>query len=443
MGGGEQDLTLRAQLKGGEETAKGLDKITDAEKKVGGQVEETAKATDQAEGAQQKLNAAEGDYVAILSRIHPALGGVLDSMLKGSKIAGDLASQNINLTGAFGKATEAIKANAGALKLIGAGGLVVAAIYAIVHAIRLMREEAEKAEKAIRDQIDALNDLEKTRLARMGETERQAAARREGPVSAAESRQIDEAIEQLQAATRFIEDENVARQAVLLAGADAPMELLQRLAVLLERFGAADKIDVEGLKKVSPETRGNLIERMLARREGDISKVLATEAAQIGEVIKRAVEESRVQGGSTAFIEEYIKSLPGTGFKGIDVEQVARIVAGLGGIGPSAEKMGPLFGPDLTSAEYYKLQGIAKALKGEGVEEATPEQVRTAQAILQFLMKAAEKLDKAADATANAAQRAPNVVIHQEHSKHVYPDARAVRAVSINGESDKMRRGIG
>ena len=39
MGKGEQDLTLRAKLKGGEETAQGLDKIRDAEKKVGGQVE--------------------------------------------------------------------------------------------------------------------------------------------------------------------------------------------------------------------------------------------------------------------------------------------------------------------------------------------------------------------------------------------------------------------
>ncbi len=34
MGSGEQELKLRAKLEGGEETAKGLDKIAGAEKRV-------------------------------------------------------------------------------------------------------------------------------------------------------------------------------------------------------------------------------------------------------------------------------------------------------------------------------------------------------------------------------------------------------------------------
>ncbi len=61
MGSGEQELKLRAKLEGGEETAKGLDKISDAEKKLGEEVNATTQAatattrvTKQATETQQK-----------------------------------------------------------------------------------------------------------------------------------------------------------------------------------------------------------------------------------------------------------------------------------------------------------------------------------------------------------------------------------------------------
>jgi len=69
------------------------------------------------------------------------------------------------------KAQSAILANTGALKLMLAGGAVVAGILLIVNAIQKMKEE-EAAAKAIRDQTDALNELESQRRERQGEIER-------------------------------------------------------------------------------------------------------------------------------------------------------------------------------------------------------------------------------------------------------------------------------
>ncbi|MGB2986386.1 MAG: hypothetical protein WBE26_10930 [Phycisphaerae bacterium] len=53
----------------------------------------------------------------------------------------------------------AIRANAATLKLIGAGGAVALAIWAITRSVKAMREEFERATKAIKDQVDALTEL--------------------------------------------------------------------------------------------------------------------------------------------------------------------------------------------------------------------------------------------------------------------------------------------
>lgn len=54
------------------------------------------------------------------------LGGFVDGLVKGGRVAGDFAQQQLNPRGATRKATSAIRNNAAALKLIGAGGAVVA-----------------------------------------------------------------------------------------------------------------------------------------------------------------------------------------------------------------------------------------------------------------------------------------------------------------------------
>ncbi len=184
---GKQKFTSEVEVTGADRAAKDFDKISNAQKGLTDETAGSVKETVKADEATKKLSASEGDVVGILSRLNPALGGLADAILKGGKIAGDLASQNISLSGAFSKATGAIKANAGALKLIGAGGAVVAAIAMIAGAMAKMREETLAVTAAIRDQVDALNDLQKQRSTQSENLERMSARRHEGPLTADES----------------------------------------------------------------------------------------------------------------------------------------------------------------------------------------------------------------------------------------------------------------
>jgi len=85
------------------------------------------------------------------------VGAVADAMVKGSKIAGDFATQQISLRDVMTKATGAIRANWNAIILFAAGGAVIAGISAITAALGKMREEAEAVAKAIQAARDALN----------------------------------------------------------------------------------------------------------------------------------------------------------------------------------------------------------------------------------------------------------------------------------------------
>ncbi|MGB2987133.1 MAG: hypothetical protein WBE26_14770 [Phycisphaerae bacterium] len=78
----DQKLTSEVEIKGAERAAQDLGKVAGAQKGVTGQVEGAAKGADKATEAQQKLSASESDFVGILSRVHPALGGLLDSTLR-------------------------------------------------------------------------------------------------------------------------------------------------------------------------------------------------------------------------------------------------------------------------------------------------------------------------------------------------------------------------
>lgn len=166
---GEEKLTLKTEVTGADATAASLEKVKKAQDAVtGGSTKATAAtaavaqgtdAVDKATASQEKLNASESDFVGVLSRLSPALGGFADAMLKGGKIAGDLAGKQIKFGEVLNAVTTAINKNAGALKLLGAAGAVVLGITLITNALAKMREESERLTKSLDDQRDSLNEL--------------------------------------------------------------------------------------------------------------------------------------------------------------------------------------------------------------------------------------------------------------------------------------------
>jgi len=141
--GGEQKtkLTLLAEALGFDQSARAVDVLTKAQEelkkksaelegaKLTGTVAEVGKlrGEQQALGAaiaelhpeQDKLNASERTYIGLLSQISPALGSFVEGGVRSIKVAGDLASKNLELTGVLKGAKDMILQNANGLALLG------------------------------------------------------------------------------------------------------------------------------------------------------------------------------------------------------------------------------------------------------------------------------------------------------------------------------------
>ncbi len=456
MAEGTQKLTIEAEAKGFEQTAKKIESVSDETQKLTDATQRQAKDTEAATDAQKKHTASEGDFLGLLREIHPALGIFAESLLRGIKITSDLASEQINLNTILGQASDAIKTNKKALDLLAATGAVVAGITAVVNAIRSVAEEARSATAAIYAMAQAQNEVLAARAATASEVERLGAGRAEGPPSAEESRVITEAIDAFaRTAVGQGVGEEARRGAVLLGGAAASRETRERLAVLLDRFG--DQVDVKELLRQAPGTRQERVDRIIARHLERLDAIRATEEQQVRNVARAALAETRAAGGTSYYTRRFIEGLPGRGFEGLDSEKLADIVVGLGGIRPrditQAEHTMILRrflsaipfveagtdaagGLDLTSRLYGELQKASVALEGAGVEGARPHEVRAAENAFRALERAAKRLNDAADRMAEQ----PTVVNQYHHAKFVGPDATSQRNRTRNGESILLRR---
>ncbi len=129
MGTGRSRLTSEVVVEGADKAAQDFAKVDDAQNKVAGGQAKGAESAEKATEANEKLGASTEDLTSLLSRVHPALGGVFDTVVKGSRVMGDLATRNIDVAGSWGKVTTAVRAHANSLKLFAAGGAAAAGVF--------------------------------------------------------------------------------------------------------------------------------------------------------------------------------------------------------------------------------------------------------------------------------------------------------------------------
>lgn len=158
----EQDLKLKAQVEGAEKASADLDKIDAAQTRVTDQQKHATTTTQGMTDAQLNLNAAEGDFVGILSNLDPRLGRYADLLLKGLKVTNEFSQSSISLTGILSKLNAGLSANIGLLKLLAAGTGAVAALYALYTAYKQLAIDAEAAHEAMAGEAEA---TEKSRVA--------------------------------------------------------------------------------------------------------------------------------------------------------------------------------------------------------------------------------------------------------------------------------------
>jgi len=439
---GHQKLEVEAVAKGFDEAAKAHDKVSEAQQKLKEGAKGTAKATAAASDAQAKLQSGQEDWLHILRQVHPSLGMLGEALVKGSKVAGDLASRNIDLTETFKSLTGAVKRNAAALALLGAGGAVVLAIGAISGAVARMRREFEEATSAVRDQIDALNELERGRAERVEELERLSARRREGPLDAEQAGRAGEIAERLE---QRIGETAAVRRAVLLAGADASEQMLERLAIVLAQF--PEDIDFERLIRAPLEVRQGRIEAILQHRSQEVDTILAREAQQRAAMAAKAAQQARTPGGPTFDLAGFIRAMPGKGFIEHDAERLARIVQGLKDIEGRETPLwhiplliGGAISDLLIKGQpgvYSDLEAKRLLLAREGVK-AKPGEVRAAEFVIQQMSKVGDQLERAAETLEHAATALetaePNVNVDNRGAWQTYPDAHSQRRAERGAE---------
>lgn len=399
MGTGEQELKLKATVDGAKEAARDISKVGKATEQVGKQADGAKQPVKEQAEAQKEVNAAGSDYIGILSQIHPSLGAFAGAMLNAVKVSGDLANKQIDLKGMLDAATAAAKNNAGALKLIGAGGAVVAAIMAIMHALALMRAEADRVKASIRAMVDELNALEGKKIEVQADLERRSAARPEGPYGVVESAKALQAYEALGGKAPYLTDE-ARKQAVLVGGVDATLARLEQIAVLFESPGKAWH-GPDDLIARDAAGRESALDVQLEHFAEQIATAITREQQQAYDtMVRRAMEEARSGVAATsANIAEWIKTLPGGVAEGMKPEQLAEVVQGLYGLKTPFWRKMPW--DDAFSKHYRDLELIGKTLRAENVGGVTgdegPANIRAAQMILQQLEKAAENLNRATE----------------------------------------------
>ncbi len=444
--GKDQDIRLNIEAAGADKAAGDVGKVDAAQKGLTDKTIDAKKPTEELDQATKKLTASEEDYTALLGRVHPALGAMADVMLKGSKVVGDLAAQEINLTAVTARATAALAAHKDTLKLLAAGGAVVAGIGAVISSLRAARAEHDRNTEAIQRHKEALDSLRETERDRQQAIERVSDTRRAGPMDAETSARVAGDVEAIVKQYGTAIDEQALIDVAGMLGDRLDRQGLVQAAILRQ----VGQLRIEPSQTPEMAMRG--LEGAVAGPGGDVvARFLAREAEQ-GQVpggrsrlVDDAIREARRQGGSTLSLEDFIRSLPGQLVTEADVGKVGEIAAGLLGVGKDTEVSDPialarLLRNALNDAAYgdrsmqlSNLEGLGERLKDEGIKDAAPHLIRQAELVLQQLEKAARAMERAA-----AQPRTTNI-----NPRFTYPDGDTRRRHTVNGQTYRTRMGEG
>lgn len=305
----DAELKARASLEGGRETAQGLREIDQARRQVAEGETKTAQAAEKGAEAQGKLNASTETYTALASRLHPTLGALVDGMVKSARVAGDWANQQINLREVTNKLTGAIRNNLNALKLMGAAGLVVAGIMAIVKAVRTAREEYERYTGAIKKNQQALNEAkDEEEDLEVAITKVAGSRRRAAPLTDEQARAATGQAKGIMAQFESLDQGAVTQAVGMLAGQGLSRRELADAAMLLQsgRLQFDPQMSPEYMARYTQHVREReedwlagerRRETVAGRGMGDISTTGGVRRRSRRE--EAAFNESRAEGGAT------------------------------------------------------------------------------------------------------------------------------------------------
>lgn len=436
-----QKIEIVAAVQGTQQAAQELNKLSAAQEQVTGATapvaEATQKATEatkEATEATQAQTAAGSDYIALLREIDPALGRVADAMLKGGKIAGDLATKQIDLSNIGKLGTDVFAKYAGALKLLGAGAVALYGFGKLKESIKEVGDAAERSTK----QLEGLQKVADKAAGKAADTADEVIAERD----------------KLKTRQPFTHEEG---QAVRETLQKAPADVRERLAPLLTEFGGGSQFkgggrfsasDLENLARLGfePESEGN----------ADFSAVRASAFLENNKPRVRAIDERQAQGreaATSAAVQEALQpdALGGgrVEFNRIVEESASqfRVSADLVGtlarerLGKEAELGKRGFGDDVVGAVRRSRDEdlLTERVKVPGEEKKRllgPAEVGATKDVIDRLIPALDRLARSMEKG-----EAGQTVVNNQFARQVYPDAKAKERATVNGRLEARRRG--
>lgn len=413
---GESKLTAKIETIGGKEAAEQLRNVSNAQKGITSESASSKEQIEQTDQAQQGLNQTSSDYLAFLTLVSPRLSrfGIAFRSLGLAAVA----KLNTSVTQTFKNMTAAVKNNAGILKTIGAGGLVVGAILAISNAISKIREEFDEATVSIQKNIDAQNELKGKEADRKQAIEALADQRAQGGFSADEARIAARKAGQISAASPFL-DEAAVNQAVAFGGEQKSVDQLSRIAFLIQ----SQRLDLSpGQSEANRESR---IENAINRFSGIIDQTFSRERIQVAETIQGAQQQRRQAGGATTDLESIIDRF--TKGTGIDSSNVAKLVQVI----EDEMQNGPFTRQGIAFKEKKKFLFALRnqGLRLSGNEKPSDQAIEVAKQVFTFLQN-------------QERTGATTIVINNQGSRNVIPDATARRRREQNGQNIALRKGF-
>ncbi|KPL10732.1 hypothetical protein AMJ85_05280 [candidate division BRC1 bacterium SM23_51] len=357
----ETELKGRVSIEGAEEGAQKLKKVSGAQAEVAEGAAVSTEATKAQAAAQDGLNASESDFISLLAAASPALGRWVDGLLKGVKVASEHSIQFRSLGGAISKATEFIKAHAGAMTLLGAGSAALMALLGLKKRWEEIEEQIQKAYEA-QKRFNEEATKQKAEQIALEEEVFKATERQREAVSAADQRRAAEVAKML--VRKGIEPATAIQVAGAMAGpllAEGGEGLSAEELLILGQAAETGAFDVsEEFAGRFTQTKRAMVERFLRSRRAEKAREQIQAADEIARI---RAEQARRQLRSGALVDEF-----GRG----------KLVQA---IGPTAELealIEELYGPqenmDRLVAQLIALQ----AFRAEGLQG--PEQLRRLQA---------------------------------------------------------------
>jgi len=310
---GEQTtrLTMLATAAGFDTSAKAVDVLAEAEKKL--------KDTN-AELEQAKLTGTLAEVDALQQRqqsLEKVIDGVTSSQGRSTathqdwfnvlrQVSPELANYAQEVFHA-GKVTQELGDKRTVLSLLGA--VAVPIFIAIAAAVRSMAEEFAQATAKIREQAAALDELKKQEQDQQQSMEDARAKTKLGPFSDEQSQRALETFQQVREKFPFVAEDAIKNAIAFTGGAAGErgggahsLEDIARLARLIQ-LGPTSLTLTQDMRPASIERE---ITQELQRHKQSLDQQFATEAAQAAERASRVPVEVAQQGGSTLNLRDRI-----------------------------------------------------------------------------------------------------------------------------------------